>query len=68
MTHSHGATWWEREVTTHSFLRCPKAAEILRLVRRPASGDTVATAPGPELRGRARARSTLLAALIGIVF
>ena len=46
------------------FLHCPKGAKILRPVRRSASGDTVAAALGPGLRGRARARSTLLAALI----
>ena len=35
-----------------------------RLDCRSASGDTVSAAAGPEWRGSARARSTLLAALI----
>ena len=78
--HCHSATYWGQEVTPQCFLQCPKGVRIQQLLYQSTSGDEAADARTPsiagaafagtpscrrpELRGGARARSTLLAALI----
>ena len=67
-SHSRSATEWRQEVTLYCLLLRPKWVNIQHLLYQSASGDTVTAAACPEWRGGARARSTLLAALIIIIF
>jgi len=68
MTHSHGATWWGQEVATRWFPTLSEGGENsaprppVRL-RRHGGGRA-----RPRVAWGARARSTLLAALIIIIF